>query len=1482
LKHEPIAIVGMSCRLPGGVSDPRGLWDLLIDERDAIGDIPPNRLDIERYLDPTPGAPGKINTNLGGYLDDVERFDAAFFGIAPPDAERMDPQHRIMLELAWEALEDAGADIRALEGSNTGVFVGSWTSDYENRLHANTDGVDLSMMLGAGRFAVSGRLSYSLDLRGPSFTVDSACSASLVGVHLAVRALREGQCPLALAGAVNLILNPHVAVAYNSGRILASDGRCKFGDAAADGFVRSEGAGIVVLKPLAAAQADGDRIHAVIRGSAIGNDGRSGRSMGTPGRAGQAAVLRAAYADAGVAPHAVGYLEAHGTGTRAGDRVELSALADVLGAGRPSSDPLLVGSIKTNIGHAEAAAGMAGLIKAALIVESGTIPRSLHFHTPNPRLPWAEMNLRIASHATPFPGGDARSRYAGINSFGIGGSNAHVVLEGPPSAERPNPGATPPGALLLPLSARSPEALRALAARYAERLDEADAGGPNVAAALCWAAAVRRTALTHRAAFAASDAAGLADDLRRFAAGDDAAAVATGVVRGGAAPRVAFVMPGHGGQFAGMGRELLAENAAFRAALEECDAAVRETEGWSLLAELENEAADLDRIDRRQPLLCALSIAYAAALRAAGVAPAAVAGHSMGEVAAAAVAGVLSVAQAMRLSCRRSALMRPALGKGAMATLDISLAETERRLAGRTGVVVAALNGPRTTVISGEPAAIAAIAEELQRENIFCRLVKLELAAHGPQMDGPAAALGAELSWLEPRPEAVPIYSTVDGGRRAGEDFDATYWSRNLRLPVRMHAAVSAMASDGLTCFIELGPHPVLLGSLQQTVPGGLILACGRRERPADLEFRSTLGALWVAGSTLAWRNVIPEAPWIDAPLYPWQRKRHWAEAAALRSGPAHSTSSLRLNEDQLAWLHHFEWKPAEPAEAGRAGNEPGRWLVVGASASASALADALEAPRTTLDELTGSLGGIDAIAVVVDDDESAPFVPLRVLQTLAGAGAGARVWFVTRGGQGVHAHERVSSDAAAVWGAARAVGAENPGRWGGLADIGTTGDEAALARHLRRGDGEDQVAFRDGRRFVLRLAPSAPSSGAYTWREDGAYLITAGLGDVALHVARRAARSGARRLILLGRTPLPPREQWADCPAGSPQAARVAAIRELEARGVSVHTAAVDVADEPALRAFLERYRAEGWPPIRGVLHAASASAGVLAGAMDAAAFEAVLAPKLRGARLLDRLLPNVEMFVLFSSMTAFLPHSGIAAYAAANAGLDGLAHDRRARGLPAVSLAWGFWEGTGLAAGDAGVAAMHEMERLGFPPLEPTAAAEVCAALCNDAQPYHAVFAADWTAFKRARAGRTEPLFDALLPAEALEGETLADRLAGIAPGERRALLNATVREALGGVLKLAPDRLDHEMALGDLGLSSLLAIELRNRLEAATGLRLPATLAWNYPTIAALAGFLGRELTAPLEPLALDPFASVTSPDIDALSDDDALRLLMAPSG
>lgn len=881
---EPIAIIGMAGRF-ADATNPHELWSMLLEGRDAITEIPPERYDIDAVYDPAPRTPGRTVSRWGGLLRDIDAFDAEFFGISPREADRMDPQQRLLLETAYEALEDAGQPAARLAGSDAGVFIGQLGGDYWHLQYDQRDRLDLYAMTGAASRAImSGRLSYAFDLRGPSFTVDTACSSAMVAVHNAVQALRLGECQLAIAGGVNIVLLPEEGVVYSGAGMLAGDGRCKFGDASGDGFVRSDGIGAVILKPLKSALADGDRIRAVIRGSAIGNDGQSSGYLVTPAVEGQRDVLKRAYANAGIAPSDVDYIEAHGTGTSVGDPVELQALADVIGP-RASDDRCLVGSIKTNIGHAEAAAGIAGLIKAVLVLEHGTVPPNLHLKNPNPAVAWDELPLEIPTQPTALPD-RGRPSVAAVSSFGFSGTNAHLVLEAAPALQADaRQDLAPARTELLTLSAQSPEALADAARRMADHLT--GAGAEHSLRDIGYSAALRRTLHDARLAVPVDSHTEAADALRAFADGQDEPGLSfSDYTDPTTPPRIAFVFPGQGSQWVGMGRQLLDTEPVFRDAMQECNAAIHTETGWSVIDLL--RSGDEDRfkeLDVIQPTLWAMEIALAQLWRSWGVEPDVVIGHSMGESAAAYIAGSLSLADAAAVICRRSRLAKRLSGRGTMAWVGLPAEEAAQTLAGyENDVAVAAINSPTSTLLSGDGDALTKVLADLDAREVANRRVNVDFASHCPQMDALREDLLSELAHLAPQPGTIPLHSTLLNEVIDGSAMNADYWVRNIRQPVDFVGAVRGQLALGDTVFIEVSPHPLLVNGIRETgrADGQEVTAVGSLRRQDDERgcLLTFAASLHTAGVPLDFDVLAGPGSFVPLPTYPWQRTRHWISPA--------------------------------------------------------------------------------------------------------------------------------------------------------------------------------------------------------------------------------------------------------------------------------------------------------------------------------------------------------------------------------------------------------------------------------------------------------------------------------------------------------------------------------------------------------------------------------------------------------------------------
>ncbi|MFD3706629.1 SDR family NAD(P)-dependent oxidoreductase [Nocardia sp. NPDC058658] len=887
---EPLAIVGIGCRFPGA-DNPDEYWELLRNGVDAIGPVP-----VDRW--------SHSDVRWGGFLRDVRSFDAGFFGISAREAEHIDPQQRLLLELAVEAFDDAGIVTTDLAGQPVAVLLGISTNDYGRLFYTSEDRIDAYTGTGNALSVAANRISYHFDFRGPSAVVDTACSSSLVALHNACATLRSGEATMAVVGGVNLLLSPSVSINMHKAGVMAADGRCKTFDAAADGYVRSEGAGVVIVEPLSRAVAAGRPVYAVISGSATNQDGRTNGIM-APSRTAQVALLRQAYRNAGIRLEDVAYVEAHGTGTLLGDAIEANALADVFAAGRTSDTACAIGSVKSNIGHLEAAAGIAGVIKVALAMRHGAIPPSLHYRESNPDVDAFGSGLRVATAVQTWPDGP---RVAGVSSFGFGGSNAHVVLSAPTSPPPRRASSEVQSPTLLRVSANDRAALIDSARRYHALLSAAEANLADIA----YSAAVHRTHRDDRLALVAATANEAADHLAAFLRGEGRSGLSVGRADHGGRPRVAFVFSGQGSQWLGMGRALFADEPVFRDAMISCDRELRHITGWSPIDELHatEERSRLSDVDVVQPMIFAVQVALAALWRSWGVVPDAVVGHSMGEVAAAHVAGILDLADAATVIAHRSALLRTVAGAGAMAVVEMSPAEVAGLITGEP-VTVAAINGPRSTVLSGEPDAVQRVLEAVRNLDVFCRAVAVDVASHGPQMDPLRGDLVAAAAHIAPRVAEIPMYSTVSGVADPAERFDAGYWGDNLRQPVLFGPAIDRMIADGFDLFVEVSPHPVLIPAIvgADSAEPVTALPSSVREDEDRATVLATLGALYCRGVPVA-RSLAGDGTFVALPRYPWQRAVHWIDGDRPATPSVHvdSHGSQRLASSIHADTEFWQW----------------------------------------------------------------------------------------------------------------------------------------------------------------------------------------------------------------------------------------------------------------------------------------------------------------------------------------------------------------------------------------------------------------------------------------------------------------------------------------------------------------------------------------------------------------------------------------------
>ena len=1541
---EPVAIVGMACRFPGGVRSPEDLWQLLTEEIDAISGFPADRgWDLEALYDPDPDGNGTSYTREGGFLYDAAEFDAGFFGISPREALAMDPQQRLLLETAWEVLERAGIDPRSLRGSATGVFAGSSGQDYVRLLSAGSEAFAGHVITGNASSVISGRASYVFGFDGPAVTVDTACSSSLVALHLAAQSLRQGECSLALAGGVMVMSTPSIFTEFSRQRGLAPDGRCKPFAASADGAGFSEGAGLLLLERLSDARRNGHQVLAVVRGSAVNQDGAS-NGLSAPNGPAQQRVIRQALANAGLSTGDVDAVEAHGTGTTLGDPIEAQALLATYG--RTRERPLWLGSVKSNIGHTQAAAGVAGVIKMVLAMRHGVLPRSLHIDEPSAHVDWSAGAVELLAEPHAWPEVD-RPRRAGVSSFGISGTNAHVILEQAPDDAAIRPGGTANLATTAPpwvLSAKSDAALRAEALElraYLERHPELDL--VDAATTL----ATSRAGLAERAVILGADRDGLSRGLAALADGEGAPGVLRGADLGDG--KVAFVFPGQGSQWAGMALELMESSPVFAERLAECAAALSEYVDWSLLDVLRGapDAPALDRVDVVQPALFAVMVSLAGLWRACGVEPDAVVGHSQGEIAAACVAGALSLADAAKVVALRSRALRILSGRGAMMSVSLPLDEVRTRLGNRpAGLSVAAVNGPESLVVSGDAAAVDELFAALTEEGVQVRKIQVDYASHSAHVDEIRAELVELLGAIEPRPADVPFLSTVTGDWLDTTELDADYWFRNLRHTVELEKATRALTDSGFRIFVETSPHPVLTVGIRQTLEAqrveGAVVGSLRRGEGGAQRFFGALAEAHVHGVPVDWNATFAGGPrsLVDLPTYAFQRERYWPQAEAV--GPAAAAfaddllwetveqqdldslrAMLRVDDDALdtvlpalrswrqrtqeasvldSWRYQVVWRPAVTATAH---GPAGTWLVLvpagledGEPVTATLAAldrhgvrtvpvvvDTADLDRAQLAELLGAalesepVAGVLSLLALAEGRrrdhrvELGLAATLLAVQALVGSGTTARLWCVTRGAVATDAADRLLHPTQAqVWGLGRVAALEHPDVWGGLIDLPPVLDEQAgrrLVGVLAGETTEDEVAVRASGVFARRLvhAPSRGEDEQAEWRPRGTVLITGGTGALGGYVARSLARGGAEHLVLTSR--------------GGPDAPGAQALRAaLEELGSRVAIVSCDVADRAALAKLLD-----GLPGLRTVVHAAGVVDMDPLATTGVADLAEVLAAKVDGASNLDELLADRELdaFVLFSSNAGVWGSGGQGAYAAANAYLDALARRRRDRGRAATSVAWGAWGESGMAAETA---VREGLSRRGVLPMRPELAVRALHRAVAQDEAFVAVADVEWERFVPGYTmARRRPLLaelpeavrilaaDTASRAPDAGAVTLAGRLAELPGEEQEELLLHLVRTNVATALgHRGHGSVDPGKAFKDQGFDSLTAVDLRNRLNTETGLRLPMTIVFDHPTPAALARHLWGELVGGARPESeLDRLEDV----VTAMARDDGRR-------
>jgi len=1458
MESEPIAILGMSCRFPGSATDLSGFWDLLVQGKNAVTKIPADRWALEDYFDASPGKPGKSISPYGGFLREPDHFDASFFGIAPKEVKSMDPQHRFLLEVSWEAIEHAGINPLQWRGTETGVFVGITANDYAQQLiKAGPKEWNAHFTTGNCLNAAAGRIAYNFGFQGPCMAIDTACSSSLVAVHQACQSLRLRECQQALAGGVNLLLSPEVMVALSQAGMLAADGKCKTFDDKADGYVRGEGCGVIVLKRLSDALREGFRPLAVIRSSVINQDG-TGSGLTVPNGRAQQNLIKKALHQAKIKASQIQYVEAHGTGTPLGDPIELQALHQVLGQNR-SSNPLWVGSVKTNIGHLESAAGMAGIIKLVLALKNEKIPRQLHLHQATSRFDWENSSLCVARQDIPWEAGTT-PRLASVSAFGASGTNAHLILEEAPSDKKQTQKQEQAESLpLLCLSARSQRALRASAdnlSTWIEKSPKVDLGS------LCRASTRSKSHWEHRLCLFPDSLTKAKTQLEEFAREGNSEHCLWGHNPVKSNKKLLFLFPGQGAQYPGMGQQLYHRFPIFRETLEQCQSILRPLLPLPLVEVLFDKTSLLDQTQYTQPALFSLGVALAALWKSWGITPSAFLGHSVGEYVGAYLAGIFSLEEGLNLIAHRARLMQSVRSPGAMLAINASEQVVNTAIAPfLQEVSIAAYNGKQQLVISGAETRIKSLQAQLKSQGIRCALLNVSHAFHSPLMDVILDDFRKVAQSTQYHPPSLPLISNLSGTWGGAEMATADYWVRQLRNPVRFSQGISLLFAEGRQNFLELGPNPLLSTLVenqfaQESATEKKELLCLSSLRSGKNEVRhitQSLAKLYVEGSKINWEGVHPgtQVSALNLPTYPFQREYFSRKAA--------TDSSLPQD-----WLYQLQWI-TEPRQASPTIEESRKWLIltdqqgIGEQVATGlrAAGHRCQVKRFKLSADQASLFTThytDILHCQSLDEKFSLNPSLENLEKAQELGCHAtlqsfqaqskikgnippRNWFITQQAIAVKEGDSSNPMQAPLWGFLQVLALEQPKSIGGIFDLQTAEQTEIdqLIRRLLNTSGPLQVALRGDQSFIPRLRPlAAPAGMRPSFSPHQSFLITGGLGSLGLHLAQWLIERGAQSLVLLSRN--------------SPSVEVEEKLKELRQDGVEIHIYQADVTSYPQMEAIIRRIQKE-LPPLGGVIHAAGLPGYQTVLNLDRKELEQVLAPKIKGSWILHQVTKDLQLdfFLLFSSIASVWGSKGQAHYAAANRFLDQFAQWRRSQKFPALVINWGAWAEGGMAVPEF----QQQLKQMGLQALQPELALQMLDTLWNQKITQAIVADVDWNRFKPLYeyTGRNTLLaeIDTGVQEESHSATSpLLSELSDKPDSEAISTITSYLRREVAKVLGLQdPTEIHPHQGFAEMGMDSMLALNLRRNLEGLCGMNISPTLIFDFPNVTKLSKIIRQRI-------------------------------------